>query len=150
MPDPIEPQLDELRRRARRRLIGAIVLALAAAVLAAVSPALTFYSRFYIQESLFVFFTLGFLVALGRFAERPGAWRAVCAGALAGLAYATKETSVIVLPAAAAAVASSDSSAARMSIVLFKTGTSLRPAGSPVRRRRSIPCPTGSTRCWPT
>jgi DedD protein len=33
MPDPIEPQLDELRRRARRRLIGAIVLALAAAVL---------------------------------------------------------------------------------------------------------------------
>jgi DedD protein len=33
MPEPIEPQLDELRRRARRRLIGAIVLALAAAVL---------------------------------------------------------------------------------------------------------------------
>jgi DedD protein len=33
MPDPIEPQLDELRRKARRRLIGAIVLALAAAVL---------------------------------------------------------------------------------------------------------------------
>jgi len=77
----------------------------AAAVLAAVSPALTFYSRFYIQESLFVFFTLGFLVALGRFAERPSAWRAACAGAFAGLAYATKETSVIVLPAAAAAVA---------------------------------------------
>lgn len=33
MPDIREPQLDELRRRARRRLIGAIVLALAAAVL---------------------------------------------------------------------------------------------------------------------
>jgi DedD protein len=33
MPEPIEPQLDELRRRARRRLIGAVVLALAAAVL---------------------------------------------------------------------------------------------------------------------
>jgi DedD protein len=33
MPEPVEPQLDELRRRARRRLIGAIVLALAAAVL---------------------------------------------------------------------------------------------------------------------
>ena len=32
MPDTIEPQLDELRRRARRRLVGAIVLALAAAV----------------------------------------------------------------------------------------------------------------------
>lgn len=33
MPDAIEPQLDEIRRRARRRLVGAIVLALAAAVL---------------------------------------------------------------------------------------------------------------------
>lgn len=33
MSDAIEPQLDELRRRARRRLIGAVVLALAAAVL---------------------------------------------------------------------------------------------------------------------
>ncbi len=33
MPDAIEPQLDELRRRARRRLVGAVVLALAAAVL---------------------------------------------------------------------------------------------------------------------
>jgi len=33
MPEAIEPQLDELRRRARRRLVGAVVLALAAAVL---------------------------------------------------------------------------------------------------------------------
>lgn len=33
MPETIEPQLDELRRRARRRLVGAVVLALAAAVL---------------------------------------------------------------------------------------------------------------------
>jgi DedD protein len=33
MPDSREPQLDELRRRARRRLVGAVVLALAAAVL---------------------------------------------------------------------------------------------------------------------
>lgn len=33
MSDSREPQLDELRRRARRRLVGAVVLALAAAVL---------------------------------------------------------------------------------------------------------------------
>jgi DedD protein len=33
MPDNREPQLDDLRRRARRRLVGAVVLALAAAVL---------------------------------------------------------------------------------------------------------------------
>jgi uncharacterized protein (TIGR03663 family) len=76
-----------------------------AAGLAAVSPVLTYYSRFYIQESLFVFFALAFLVALGRYALRPRFPPAIWAGALAGLAYATKETSLIVLPAAGAAAA---------------------------------------------
>ena len=77
----------------------------AAAMLAAVSPVMTFYSRFFIQESLLVFFTIGFLVAAGRFVEdRRLSW-AACAGALAGLAYATKETSAILVPAALAALA---------------------------------------------
>jgi hypothetical protein len=66
----------------------------------AVSPALTYYSRFYIQESLFVFFALGFLIALGRYVLRPGSAWAVAAGLFAGLAYSTKETSLLVLPAA--------------------------------------------------
>jgi uncharacterized protein (TIGR03663 family) len=71
----------------------------AAAVLAAVSPVMTFYSRFFIQESLFIFFTLGFLIALGRYAEdRRVAW-AIGTGVFAGLAYATKETSAVALPA---------------------------------------------------
>jgi uncharacterized protein (TIGR03663 family) len=70
------------------------------ALLAAVSPALTYYSRFYIQESLFVFFTLGFMIALGRYVLRPGSAWAVAAGLFAGLAYSTKETSLLVLPAA--------------------------------------------------
>jgi uncharacterized protein (TIGR03663 family) len=77
----------------------------AAALLAAVSPVLTYYSRFYVQESLFVFFTLAFLIALGKYAQRPGVAPALWAGALGGLAYATKETSLIVLPAAGAACA---------------------------------------------
>jgi uncharacterized protein (TIGR03663 family) len=72
----------------------------ASAGLAAISPALTYYSRFYIQESLFTFFTLAFLIALGRYALRPRRATATWAGVLAGLAYATKETSLIVLPAA--------------------------------------------------
>ncbi len=76
-----------------------------AAALAAISPALTYYSRFYIQETIFVFFALAFLIALGWYALRPGAWTAALAGVLAGLTYATKETSLIVLPAAAAACA---------------------------------------------
>jgi uncharacterized protein (TIGR03663 family) len=110
--------LDERTLRAVPALFGAGLLLLflplasglgrpavaAGAVLAAVSPALTFYSRFFIQESLLIFFTLGFLVALGRFVERPRAAWAACAGAFAGLAYATKETAVVVLPAALAAV----------------------------------------------
>ena len=73
------------------------------ALLAAISPALTYYSRFYIQESLFVFFALGFLIALGRYALNPRIASAVWAGAFAGLACSTKETWVIVLIAASAA-----------------------------------------------
>ncbi len=80
---------------------GAIALG---ALFAALSPALTYYSRFYIQESLFAFFVLGFLLALGRYALRPTAGRALAAGVFAGLAFATKETSIIVLAAAIAAV----------------------------------------------
>jgi uncharacterized protein (TIGR03663 family) len=74
--------------------------AAAGALLAAISPALTYFSRFYIQESLFVWFALAFLIALGRYVQRPGTAAAVGAGVFAGLAYATKETSVIVLVAA--------------------------------------------------
>jgi len=73
------------------------------ALLAAISPALTYYSRFYIQESLLAFFALGFLVALGRYALNPRIGSAVWAGAFAGLACSTKETWVIVLVAASAA-----------------------------------------------
>ncbi len=77
----------------------------AAALLAAVSPVATFYSRFFIQESIFVFFALGFAVAAGRYVESRRLRWAVGAGAFAGLAYATKETSTVVLPAALAALA---------------------------------------------
>jgi uncharacterized protein (TIGR03663 family) len=74
--------------------------AAASAWLLALSPAMVFYSRMFIQESLFTGFTLAFLIAFGRVAVGGGlAWAAVT-GVAAGLALATKETSVIVLPAA--------------------------------------------------
>ncbi len=77
----------------------------AGAFLAALSPALVFYSRMFIQEALFASFTLAFVIALGRLAMGGGlAWSAM-AGVAAGLAVATKETSVIVLPAALVACA---------------------------------------------
>jgi uncharacterized protein (TIGR03663 family) len=76
-----------------------------AVALAAVSPALVYYSRFYIQESLFAFLAIGCLIAIGRYGERQTLAAALTAGASVGLAYATKETAVIVVPAAVAAVA---------------------------------------------
>ena len=77
---------------------------LGAAFLAALSPALTYFSRFYIQESLFVFFAWAFLIAAGRFTlRRSYAW-ALTAGAAAGFLYATKETSIFVFAAAGGAL----------------------------------------------
>jgi len=77
----------------------------AAAWLLALSPAMVFYSRMFIQESMFVCFTLAFAIALGRLARGGGSGWAAIAGAAAGLAAATKETAALVLPAALAACA---------------------------------------------
>jgi uncharacterized protein (TIGR03663 family) len=77
----------------------------ASAVLMALSPAMVFYSRMFIQESLFACFTLAFMIAVGRVMTGGGLVWSVLAGVAAGLAVATKETSVIVLPAALAACA---------------------------------------------
>jgi uncharacterized protein (TIGR03663 family) len=85
-----------------------------AAVLMAVSPAMVFYSRMYIQESMFACFALAFAIALGRamtdggvIGDRVAAlarWP-LLAGVAAGLAIATKETSVLAIPASLAACA---------------------------------------------
>ena len=77
----------------------------AGAVLMALSPAMVFYSRMFIQESLFACFTLAFVIAVGRVMTGGGLRWSVLAGVAAGLAVATKETSVIVLPAALVACA---------------------------------------------
>ena len=70
-----------------------------AALLIAASPAMTYYSRFYIQESIFVFFTLGFLASVWRYMRRPDGGWALPAGIFAGLMAATKETAVIIFAA---------------------------------------------------
>jgi uncharacterized protein (TIGR03663 family) len=54
-----------------RRYIGAVG-ALACAALLAVSPGMVFFSRYYIHEMLFVFFTLGIVVGALRFYESEG------------------------------------------------------------------------------
>jgi uncharacterized protein (TIGR03663 family) len=94
------------------------------ALLMALSPALVFYARMYIQESVFAFFTLAFAVAAGRATTEAG-WRwPVLAGVAAGLAGATKETAVIVIPAALGAGA-----------LAWRSLGSLRLSGAGVRTR---------------
>ena len=80
---------------------------LVGALLTAISPAMTFYSRYYIQEMLLVFFTFGVIAAGWRYARSPSVGWALLAGAFAGLAYATKETWVLAFGAAVVALAAS-------------------------------------------
>ncbi|MBW8034694.1 MAG: TIGR03663 family protein [Planctomycetes bacterium] len=66
-----------------------------AAILTAVSPAMVFYSRYYIQEMLLVFFA-GAVIACGfRYWQCKKVWWLVFAGIFAGLMHATKETCLI-------------------------------------------------------
>lgn len=85
--------------------------ALAAAALTAVSPAMVFYSRYYIQETLLVAFSFAAIVALVRlpWVSRGGSdahsstlrsvgWL-VALGAAVGMMHASKETCVLALGA---------------------------------------------------
>ncbi len=69
--------------------------ALCAAILTAISPAMVYYSRYYIQEMLFVFFIFCAIASGWRY-TRSGriGWALMC-GASLGLMLATKETSVL-------------------------------------------------------
>jgi uncharacterized protein (TIGR03663 family) len=77
-----------------RRELGNVG-ALAAAVLAAVSPGMVFFSRYFIHEILFVFFTLGVVVALLWFRRTGRSRYLMLAAASAALLGATKETWVL-------------------------------------------------------
>jgi uncharacterized protein (TIGR03663 family) len=79
---------------ALRRYLGAIGT-LAAAMLVAVSPGAVYYSRYFIHETLFVFFTLGIVVAALRFSETGRASHLWLAAVSAALLFATKETAFI-------------------------------------------------------
>lgn len=77
-----------------RRRLGTVAT-LSAALLLAVSPGAVYLSRYFIHESLFVFFTLGIVVACvwAYDTRRPG--YLVWVGACAALLFATKETAMI-------------------------------------------------------
>jgi len=70
-------------------------VAVCAAVLTAISPAMVFYSRYYIQEMLLVCFTFGAITSGYRYTQSKNFLWAVLAGIFLGLMHATKETCII-------------------------------------------------------
>ena len=68
-----------------------------AAIFLAVSPAMVFYSRYFIHEMLLVFFTLLTLAAGWRYAKKRSVFLVRADGRGLGLMFATKETFVLTL-----------------------------------------------------
>ena len=77
-----------------RRRLG-MVGALTAAGLIALSPGAVYLSRYFIHETLFVFFTLGIVVALLDFYDDGHPVYLLLAAISAALLFATKETAII-------------------------------------------------------
>ncbi|MBZ5533492.1 MAG: TIGR03663 family protein [Acidobacteriia bacterium] len=69
--------------------------ALSAAAIAAVSAGMVFFSRYFIHEIMFVFFTLAIIVAWLRYRETSQPRHFILASASAALLCATKETWII-------------------------------------------------------
>lgn len=79
---------------ALRRNLGTIAT-LTAAGLLAISPGAVYLSRYFIHETLFVFFTLGLVVAALRYFETSRPTYLILTAVSAGLLFATKETAII-------------------------------------------------------
>jgi predicted membrane-bound mannosyltransferase len=77
-----------------RKRLGSIG-ALSAAVLIGISPGAIYLSRYFIHETLFVFFTLGIIVAALRYYDTANSVYMILAAISAGLMVATKETWII-------------------------------------------------------
>ncbi len=74
-----------------------------AGMLTAVSPAMSFYSRYYIQETLLAFFAFALIACGWRYVRSRRVGWLLAAGAAAGLMHATKETCIISFGAMGAA-----------------------------------------------
>jgi len=77
-----------------RRRLGTVAT-LTAALLLAISPGAVYLSRYYIHESLFVFFTLGIVIAAVRFYDQRNPFYLIVAAVSAAMLFATKETAMI-------------------------------------------------------
>jgi uncharacterized protein (TIGR03663 family) len=114
-----------------RRKLGTIAT-LSAALLLAISPGAVYLSRYFIHETLFVFFTLGIVVAGVWFYEERSPSYLIPAGASAALLFATKETAMISAGVLIIALA--------LTIVYTRLNRKARVQGTPKRSRaRSSP-----------
>ena len=77
-----------------RRNLGTIAT-LGAAFLLAISPGAVYLSRYFIHETLFVFFTLGIVVAFLKYYEQQNPAYLILAAIATALLFATKETAMI-------------------------------------------------------
>ena len=79
-------------------------LILSVTLIGAISPAMVFYSRYYIHEMLLLFFTYGFLLSVfALFKYRHYGWL-ILAGAFLGLMHTTKETFILAVAAMVLAI----------------------------------------------
>ena len=69
--------------------------AVLAGIFTAISPAMVFYSRFYIQETLLVFFLMGAVAAAWRYTRTQSPFWAAASGFFCGMMFSTKETCII-------------------------------------------------------
>src|SRR6185369_7189555 len=77
-----------------RRYLGTVAV-LAAALLIAISPGAVYLSRYFIHETLFVFFTIGIVVTGLKFYQSRNPVYLLIASASAAMLFATKETAMI-------------------------------------------------------
>jgi uncharacterized protein (TIGR03663 family) len=75
-----------------------------AGLFTATSPAMVFYSRYYIHESLLVFFTMATIAAAWQYWRTARVGWCLAAGAGLGCMQATKETAVLAMASMAAAI----------------------------------------------
>lgn len=104
-------EIDEVTLRSVPAVLGVVLVAAhlgarsglgiagawVAALLTAISPAMVFYSRYFIHEIPLVLWSFGALLATCRWLRAPGVGVAILGGTSAGLMLATKETAPLVL-----------------------------------------------------
>ncbi len=85
------------------RTIGWSIVLLSS-LFVAISPAMVYYSRYYIQEMLLVSFSFGVIVCGWRYLQKKQAISAIGTGIFLGLCHATKETCILNFAALALAL----------------------------------------------